>query len=73
MFGHQTQVTFVAPTRVKMSWTCRHAATKSAGLFMFEGVVPHAFQLPFISAFQRRNQGCPHAFACRAQVVYAAS
>ena len=46
MFGFHTQITLVAPAAANRSWMCRQAATNSAGVAW---VVPHGYQLPFIS------------------------
>src|SRR4051794_5413963 len=69
MFGHQTHVVFAAPTCAAMSCKCRQASTKSVALFLLVAVVPHGFQLPFISASHRRKKGWAQARACRNHVV----
>ncbi len=45
-FGFHTQITLLAPACANRLWIRRHAATNSAGVVC---VVPHGYQLPFIS------------------------
>jgi hypothetical protein len=52
MFGDHTQTMFLAPIRVKISCTCRHALTYSPTLLPLVKT-PHGYQKPFISCAKR--------------------
>ncbi len=62
MLGHQTQVTLVAPTEVKMSWTWRQAVTYSPDLLPLTPS-DQGNQRPFISQLKRRKKGWPQFLA----------
>src|SRR6266436_2890637 len=65
---HHTQVTFVAPTPLNKSCTCRHIFT------YWLAVLPltpahHGYQFPFISWASRRKKGWPQFLAAVAQLA----
>ena len=63
--GHQTQVTLVAPTEVKMSCTWRQAVTNSPDWLPLTPSL-QGNQLPFISQSKRRKKGWPQSRASSA-------
>src|SRR6266487_3221418 len=70
LLGFHTQITLVAPARVKTLWMCRHAATNSAGVACS---VPHGYQLPFISWPKLMATGRLSVWTPRAKAVMYAS